>query len=309
MSKILALIAAGAFIFGGMLTSCKSSDDDDDDPSVAITTDTAISVAAGSAIDAVITATLTNTSFAGDIAANTDLSRYVTVTPSSTASFGTDLAITAYEAIAKGGTTAKVKISVTTTSSAVSGTVTITIDGTALSSGTTLTSNALAYTITSSSSGDDDSGSGSGSGSSLAAGTYAWDFTGYTETTTVTAGDTFKSSPEGLVMTIFAGAKDIKAKNNIYGLRMKVADDNTTTGVQISGLPVNTAFDIAYTYTGGADRTFTIADTDTDATVIDTQTGTSKADYTKSDAKTSTGTISISATKDCFLHTLSITIK
>ena len=37
MSKILALIAAGAFLFGGLLTSCKDSDDDDDDPSVSIT--------------------------------------------------------------------------------------------------------------------------------------------------------------------------------------------------------------------------------------------------------------------------------
>ena len=272
MSKILALIAAGAFIFGGMLTSCKSSDDDDDDPSVSISADKT---------SATVGETVTLTAKASNF------------TPTSYTWTG-----------ATEDTTDSSKATLTASSA---GEVTVTVSAT---KGSTTKTASMTITFTAASSGGDDSGSGSGS--SLAAGTYAWDFTtGYTETTAVTAGETFKSSPEGLVMTIFAGAKNIKTKNNIYGLRMKVADDGTPTGVQISGLPVNTAFDIAYTYTpGSADgRTFTIADTDTSKTVIDSQTGTSKADYTKTDAKTSTGTISISATGDCFLHTLSITIK
>ncbi len=158
LSRIAALLAAGAALLmvGAGFVSCSEDDgEEDNSPKLTISADSAVSVEAGEAIDVVLTATLKNDSFAGAIDSGTDLSAYVTVTPSNAASFANDLEVSAAEDIAADGTTAKVRLTVTTTAEAVSGTIKVTIDGEALKSGKDLTSNALSYTIAGENAGGD----------------------------------------------------------------------------------------------------------------------------------------------------------
>ncbi|MBQ9206938.1 MAG: hypothetical protein IJ158_09525 [Treponema sp.] len=148
-SKVLSILEILVLCIGGGLLATSCSDDDgeeDKTPSLQITAES-VSVTAGDKIEAVITATLTNDSFAGDIEANASLGEYVTITPS-TESFVDDLSVTASEAIAAGATSAKVKVSVTTTVAA-TGTISVTIKASALKSAKDLkSSNTIAYTIT-----------------------------------------------------------------------------------------------------------------------------------------------------------------
>ena len=146
ISTLLGLLFALALIGAGF-ASCSDDDDEDTSPSLTVAAESAVSVTAGEKIDATLTATLKNDSFAAAIAAEEDLSEFVTITPSDTASFSDDLKITAAEAVAEGATSAKVKVSVTTTTVAKTGTITFTIKAAALKSGKDLTSNTVAYTI------------------------------------------------------------------------------------------------------------------------------------------------------------------
>lgn len=68
------------------------------------------------------------------------------------------------------------------------------------------------------------------------------------ETTTVSSGTTYKSNPEGFTITTDSGAKDIKAKDSVFGLRLK------SGGFTISGLS-KANVKLTFTYCGGKDRT------------------------------------------------------